>query len=299
MSSGSAPWTLEGAIVTRSESDSVAHLATHKAFRQCFALRLAIFYDAPISELRQIVEAGRDSSLGVTGLVFGVEWAFLVAIVAIRGGGDHQRDVDAALEELSANKSSEYPTRLGPKDILAHVAGPDFEHRRLFLTALQSLESAAKDSLQVAEDVLDTLCASDQHALAGESRRTAQNCWVLIPGLLAYYISKAILNTTNSQRLATGFLRAAAASYRHAQMYGVCEMLREKWPVVCPIAPAHGLLPSQALGVKDGVPPPLRRASISTSNETVASQHSSGGSSLDKDRIADKKASHDQLDALA
>lgn len=129
-------------------------------------------------------------------------------------------------------------------------------------------------------------------------RRRLGRSWLIL-GLLAYHVSKAILNVTNSQRLATGFLRAAAASYRHAQMYGVCEMLREKWPAVCPLAPAHGLLPSQALGIKDGAPPPLRRASISTSAETVASQHSSGGSALDKDKIAEKKAPHDQLDALA
>lgn len=299
MSSQSTPWTLEGSIVTRFETDSVKHLPTHNAFRQCLALRLAVYYDAPISELRQIVENGRASAPGVTGLIYGVEWAFLVAVVAIRGGGDHQADVDTAFEELSANKTSKSLWQTSSWSTNIDAAGPDFEHRRLFLTALQSLEKSPTDSLQVAEDVLDTLCASEQHALAGAYYEPTHQSQRLSPGLLAYYISTAILKATNSQRLATGFLRAAAASYLQAEMFGVCGMLREKWPAVCPIAPSHGLLPSQALGVKDGIPPPLRRASISTSNETVVSQHSSGESSLDKDRIAEKKAPHDQLDALA
>jgi hypothetical protein len=149
---------------------------------------------------------------------------------------------------------------------------------------MQQLQGDVKNGIEGIESVIDSLIEHDQHALAG---------------LLSYHVGQAILKATRSERLATGFLRAAAVSYRQAEMFGLCEMLREKWPAVCPAAPSHGILPSQALGTQDGTgPPPLRRASLSISSETVISAHSSGASSLERGSEA-KKLNADQLDALA
>lgn len=149
---------------------------------------------------------------------------------------------------------------------------------------MQQLQADVKNGIEGIESVIDSLIEHGQHALAG---------------LLSYYVAQAILKATKSERLAAGFLQAAAGYYRKAEMFGLCEMLREKWPAVCPAAPSHGVLPSQALGLRDGTgPPPLRRSSLSTSSETVISAHSSGTSSLERGSEA-KKLNADQLDALA
>jgi len=125
-------------------------------------------------------------------------------------------------------------------------------------------------------------------------------------GLLSYRIAMGILESTKSLRLAAGFLRTASEAYQRAQMFGVCEMMRERWPLVCPYISTPVTLPSQILrhshhleSMSSG-PPPLRRASISTSNETTASIHSSGNQSGDVHKAQDNRSFNvDQLDTLA
>ena len=151
------------------------------------------------------------------------------------------------------------------------------------MQAVQNLQENVKDALERAEKVVDTLIEHNQQALAG---------------LLSFYLGQSILRVTNSQRLASGFLRAAAGCYRNAEMIGLCEMLRKRWPSACPSPPATPLLPSQALGILPSLaPPPLRRASLSNSAETAISHPSSGTT---QERLTDpKRGSNDQLDALA
>lgn len=105
MSAGPAPWLLDGNIVSRNEMDSMEQLVLHTAMRYVLALRLAVFYDAPPDVLKQIVESGRRFAPGAAGLIYSVEWIFMVAVVAIRNAG-LQDDIDCAIKEFESNEHS-------------------------------------------------------------------------------------------------------------------------------------------------------------------------------------------------
>lgn len=95
------PWTLEGTIVKTADTQQMQNLAMHSAIRNCLALRLATFYDAPLDELESIVTSGKQAAPGAMGMIYGTEWSFLSALVAIRTG---QADTaDAIPEEFTQN----------------------------------------------------------------------------------------------------------------------------------------------------------------------------------------------------
>jgi len=84
--------------------DKCLDLLVHTSFRYTLSLRLAIFYDAPLAELEEIVEAGRRYAAGCADLVYGPDWALWTGIVASRSG-KNQADYDSAVKELSSPTS--------------------------------------------------------------------------------------------------------------------------------------------------------------------------------------------------
>jgi hypothetical protein len=106
LSPESLPWDFAGSIVKQSVADSFLDLYLHTAFRYILALRLAIFYDAPLAELEAIIEAGRPYSSAAVGLVYGVEWSLWTAVVATRSSNNLE-DYVSAVEGLSAITTSE------------------------------------------------------------------------------------------------------------------------------------------------------------------------------------------------
>lgn len=99
------PWTFDGAVVKRSTMDDFLELYLHTSFRYVLALRLAVFYDAPLEDIEAIIEDGRKYSPAIAGLTFDAEWALWTGIVASRSGR-RQADLQHALDELSANTTS-------------------------------------------------------------------------------------------------------------------------------------------------------------------------------------------------
>ena len=94
-----SPWVLEGEIATTADLESMKGNSLQLSFRNVLALRLAIFYDAPLAEQRRLVEEGRSISEACFGIVYGLEWPFLAALVALRTK-DHEEDVAAGFEVL-------------------------------------------------------------------------------------------------------------------------------------------------------------------------------------------------------
>jgi hypothetical protein len=95
------PWTFEGTIVKTADTEQMRDLAMHSAIRNCLALRLAIFYDAPLDDLESIVTAGKEAAPGAIGLIYGTEWSFLSTLVMIRTG--KAATADAIPEEFARN----------------------------------------------------------------------------------------------------------------------------------------------------------------------------------------------------
>ncbi len=59
--------------------------------------------------LEEIIASGRASAPGVSGLIYGTEWTFLTALVAIKGD-KRPEEVAEALRILGENHSSELHT---------------------------------------------------------------------------------------------------------------------------------------------------------------------------------------------
>lgn len=112
--SGPTPWLLDGTIVTRNTMDSMETMAMHSAFRYALAIRLAVFYDAPVEVLMGIVAAGREFAPAAGGLIYHAEWTFIVGVVAVRTGGP-QEDINTALEMFEGNKFSTWSCYLRPR----------------------------------------------------------------------------------------------------------------------------------------------------------------------------------------
>jgi hypothetical protein len=80
------PWALEGQLLRREDIAEISSLSMHVALCHTLGLRLAILYDAPLAEQEDLVAAGSALAVSMAGTVYGVEWSFLAAIVAIRTG---------------------------------------------------------------------------------------------------------------------------------------------------------------------------------------------------------------------
>jgi hypothetical protein len=103
------PWTLEGTLVEQADVDAIAAFPLSLGTWHLFRLRLAIFYDAPLSVQSLIVDEGEPYTPARRGLVHDTEWAFLTAVWRIRSGilDDHLR---ASLKLLDGYRACMYPT---------------------------------------------------------------------------------------------------------------------------------------------------------------------------------------------
>lgn len=91
------PWALEGQLLKREDIAVIKTLSMHVALCHTLSLRLAILFDAPLEEQKNLVAAGSKLAVSMAGTVYGVEWSFLAAIVAIRTG-DRQTYTDAVTD---------------------------------------------------------------------------------------------------------------------------------------------------------------------------------------------------------
>ncbi|KAL7420434.1 hypothetical protein Q5752_004384 [Cryptotrichosporon argae] len=253
-------WEMDGAFITRADIEAVAGLGLQAGFDCMFTLRAQILYDAPLDVQLAAVQRAMPCVSAVAGLAAGLELHFVMAVVAIRTSS-HQEIVDEAFAQLG---------RYDQWSVL-------WARRTAFLRALILVEADPLGNLAEAEKAVELLEADESDNV--------------LCGLLNYLIADAIRRATGSDKLATGFIRAAFASYRSAEQHGLCQMLKRRFPNTCPALPAATVLPSQRLGVVVA-PPVLRRASVSTSNETTVSNRSK-----DTDE-ANASAVNDSLDAL-
>lgn len=100
-----------------------------------------------------------------------------------------------------------------------------------------------------------------------------------------------VRETTGSERLASGYTRAAAFAYKSGASWGLCQYLHKLHPTVC--APCDVQVRFAADLAMPRSPPKMRRRSMSQSNETVASSEST------RVRAGDSPVAEDSLDSLA
>lgn len=258
------PWALEGDFISVSDTGLSEGLLMHYGFRQAFALRLAVYLNAPIEEQALLVEQGLQFVPAMEGTIGGPEWSFLSAVVLLRGGR-----ISTPMSALRA-------------DLKRHARSPDWQVRLDFLEGLETLNESGLNGIPLVETILTKFEADSRHYLAG---------------LLNSFTGDVILQLTGSLKLATGFLRAAFTAYQDAQWFAAAETLRAKYPGICNDQVSHTQLPSEILGIAPPtiIAPELRRASLSAGNVTVASQTSSSNHREDK---AEDSPSDESLDTL-
>jgi len=77
-----------GSFLQSSSLAEIDRLPFHSGICNCYSLRLAILYDAPLATQLAIIEQGEFSAGALAGTLFGAERNFLVACVYIRSGHD-------------------------------------------------------------------------------------------------------------------------------------------------------------------------------------------------------------------
>jgi hypothetical protein len=98
-------------------------------------------------------------------------------------------------------------------------------------------------------------------------------------------------------KLAAGYFMAAFVAYRSAESFGLCYMLRERWPGLMPAPPPQIHLPVEPLPSGVSIAPRFRRASVLQSNETVTSSGASSHSRA-RDEQGSISSAEDNLDTL-
>ena len=271
------PWELQGSFISMADVEAVGALLLHVGAWQSYALRLALFYDAPLSTLESLLAAGTKYAISMGETVVGIEWAFLAAIVQIRLGRD--------AEALQPNYS-----------LLQRFSQcPDFALRVRFLDTLQNLGHQGMGAISQAEQTISELDKIKYYSLSGKS--TFRMC--LITGLLNFYIGDKILKETGSTKLAAGFLRDAYEAYKLDHATGVCQWMSKTYPTVCPLTEPEKVLPSKLFDTASHSARPggssLRRPSTSVSNDTSLALRASTSSGPSQQDIA---SGDGQLDTL-
>lgn len=145
------PWDMLGSFITPEDLENGGSLLMHIGTWYSYALRLALFYDAPREKQESLMVAGDKFAMSLVGTIVGIEWSFLSLIVLIRGG----QDDDAA--------------KVHYESLQKYTQCPDFAVRVEFIDALRQLE---KNGLRALGHVEKTLAAFDQvkhYSLSGRS----------------------------------------------------------------------------------------------------------------------------------
>lgn len=96
---------------------------------------------------------------------------------------------------------------------------------------------------------------------------------------------------TRSDRLAAGYVRAAAQAYKSAESWGICKYLHTLYPTICPPCEVQIKLSDDILVPRS--PPKVRQRSMSQSNETQVSMDTTAS------RAREDTPAEDSLDSLA
>lgn len=78
------PWVMTGRFLSNSDLDGIAQLPLHQAVCVTYGLRLAILFEAPLQEQRDIVDKNWHIMPAAMGIVYYAELAFLCGIVLLR-----------------------------------------------------------------------------------------------------------------------------------------------------------------------------------------------------------------------
>lgn len=259
-----APWDLDGIFFGRGDIEAVQALKMHVGTHDALTLRLQLLYDAPADVILQTLKKGRATIDSNQGVSTGTEMHWLLALAALRTG------TNLDLVERGREFLTTYATY--SQDITARIE------------LLDIYERLQKDPFQALKDAEATI------------ERFEDNDQMLLSGLLNFYTAEALIKSTGSAKLAAGFIRASFTAYRLNQAAGLCEMLRDRYPLHCPTTPVTPRGPIDFLGI-DAVPPPLRRASVSISTVT----NSDTPMRVNDENVleASVTASTDNLDTLA
>ena len=113
VSPGSKPWVLVGFFQSADELQAITALPWHACLCYTLSLRLAVLFDAPLDEQLRIVEAGATFADAGQGTVYGVEWDFFAAVIALRSGAKSGKaTVDKAHDALRIFTKCEWTTSI-------------------------------------------------------------------------------------------------------------------------------------------------------------------------------------------
>lgn len=84
MPTDSSPWSMLGTFIQSEDLAKFEALPFHHGIWNCYALRLAILYDAPLSAQISIIEQADVVAETLVGTIFGAERSFLKAMAYIR-----------------------------------------------------------------------------------------------------------------------------------------------------------------------------------------------------------------------
>lgn len=262
-----APWDMDGTFFSRADFTAVQNLKMHVGTYDVLTLRLKLLYDAPPDVILRTLKKGRRTIDSNEGVSTGSEMHWLLAMAALRTGTNMDL-LESGREFLKTYQ----------------MYSPDIKARLELLNIYERLEKDPFEALEDAEDTIDRFEDNDQ---------------MLLSGLLNFYTADALVKRTGSAKLAAGFIRAAFTAYRINQSAGLCEMLRDRFPLHCPTTPVTPRGPTDFLNMDVVPPPPLRRASVSIS--TIANSDSAIVSRINEDNVAEMSGSSltDNLDTLA
>lgn len=268
---GEEPWILLGQFFGLNDYEATQSFHMHRGVYDCLTLRLKLLFDAPVDEIQRSMESGLETVFYTEGLVYGIEMHWLLAIAALRCGAGEQI-VEEHRDHLS--KFASY--------------SPDTRYRLLFVDAIRALYDDPFESLAVVEELAAEFDSEEQY---------------LLSGLLNYIVADVLIERTGSLKLATGFVRSAFAGYRMSGAAGACEVLRQRYPMLCPTTTITPRGPTEFF-MPDHVPvarrPSMSTLSVTGETMTTSSQApNGGGETLSSSQDTQTLSERDQLDTLA
>jgi hypothetical protein len=149
-------WELDGPFLDSSVLAAIKDLPLHNAIRGVLQLRLAVFFDAPLTDQLEILRITQQDAAVLKGIVYEPELIFLSALVALRSGED-----SSVLER--------YKQALEP---FARVV--DWKHRLDIIEVVSALKESWIEGLVMAEAKIEELNSQEQHPMSGESLSIAE-----------------------------------------------------------------------------------------------------------------------------
>lgn len=267
---GEEPWLLMGQFFGLNDYEATRSLHMHRGVYDCFTLRLKLLFDAPVEEIQRSMQSGQETVSFTEGLVYGMEMHWLLAVAALR----------CQAEEELVEEHKEQLAKFAPYS-------PDSRYRLQFVEAVQALYDEPFDSLALVEELAAEYDSEEQY---------------LLSGLLNYIVADVLIERSGSLKLATGFIRSAFAGYRLSGASGACEVLRQRYPMLCPTTTVTARGPTEFF-MPDHVPivrrPSMSTLSVTGETMTTSSQApNGGGETVSSTQDTQTLSERDQLDTL-